>query len=157
VELYREIETSLQWFASQGPAIIGAFTVLALILAVYERYVTKRHSKTARWLGVLIGTLSALLSFGVSLVRILSENLLSFIDTPREVFVVMACLVLILCSIVCTIYFRPARMTVIAGVALGFIVSVLFAEGIFAAQAYMNKRLEAEKKAVIRIRVPSTA
>lgn len=157
MELYREIEALLQWFASQGSVLIGAFTIVALLLAVYERYVKRSHSGFARWFGVLVGTLSAFLSFGVSFFRLFSENLLRFIDTPREVIVVVGCLVVILLSIVCTIYFRPARMTVIAGVALGFIAAVLFAEGIFAAQAYMEKRLNAEKKAVIQIPAPSTA
>jgi hypothetical protein len=69
------------------------------------------------------------------------RNLFSFLDTPREVLVVLLSLFLILGSIACTTYFRPARMTVIAGVALGFIAAVLFAEGVFAAHDYMNRRL----------------
>lgn len=40
-------------------------------------------------------------------------------------------------------------MTVIAGVALGFIAAMLFAEGVFAAQGYMNRRLDADRKACI--------
>jgi hypothetical protein len=45
-------------------------------------------------------------------------------------------------------------MTVIAGVALGFILAVVFTESVLAAYDYMNRRVGSEKKVFIGTSIP---
>ena len=118
---------------------VAFITGLYISWLAFGKYRGSKRSRVLRFIPFIVTVCNALIIWARVIGNV--QDFLSFLDTPREVIVVVGSLALILCSIVCTIYFRPARMTVIAGVALGFIAAVLFAEGVFAAQEYMNHRL----------------
>lgn len=156
----------LQRFGIDLSMVAAVATIVATVFSIFTAYKASRspgrsRDRISRYFvfgqvfGSAVAVGSSALLFLVKLGALRDLNILTLIDTPREVLVVIGSLALILCSIACTIYFRPARMTVIAGVALGFIGAVLFAEGVFAAHEYMNRRIDEDRGKLIEVPKPS--
>jgi hypothetical protein len=71
------------------------------------------------------------------------------VSQSREMIIISTSLLVVLACIAITVYFNPSRMTVVAGVSLGFIGAALLVEGFLELDAYIEKRINAEKSAKV--------
>jgi hypothetical protein len=117
---------------------------------VYSTYRVARHqrAKSGSYFP-LLRLVVASVTASIAILSVAGRFWLEVIENAipkREVAVVLVCLLLIVASIIITIYFNPSRMTVVAGVALGFIGAVLLLEAFLWLSGAIDGRLAQEQK-----------